>query len=108
MLLTRVLAGVRGAQGRACAFGLLVVLVALVPLAHTSPPDPLWIAGIYDAADFDDVVVAATSLDSQLEGHPFIVSPVTIVAYILPVARVEIPTATTLRSVHSRAPPPTS
>jgi hypothetical protein len=30
---------------------LLATLVALVPLAHASPPDPLWIAGIYDEAD---------------------------------------------------------
>jgi len=34
-----------------------VLLAALVPLAHASPPDPLWIPGIYDAADLDEVVV---------------------------------------------------
>jgi hypothetical protein len=36
--------------------GVLFTLLTLVPLAHASPPDPLWIAGIYDAGDFDDVV----------------------------------------------------
>lgn|SRR5262245_44602438 len=40
---------------------LVVVLGALPPLAHASVPDPTWIAGIYDAADFDDVIVLITS-----------------------------------------------
>ena len=30
---------------------LLIGLLAATPLAHASPPDPLWIAGIYDDAD---------------------------------------------------------
>ena len=33
------------------------LLAALVPLAYATPPDPLWIAGIYDDGDQDDVVV---------------------------------------------------
>jgi len=36
------------------------VLVTLVPLAHFSPPDPTWIAGLYDDADHDDAVLAVT------------------------------------------------
>ena len=39
----------------------LVAVVCLVPAAHGSPPDPTWIAGLYDNADFDDVVVLITS-----------------------------------------------
>jgi hypothetical protein len=31
-------------------------------MAETSPPDPLWIEGAYDAEDLDEVLVAATSL----------------------------------------------
>jgi hypothetical protein len=42
---------------------LLLTLSALVPLALASPPDPLWIGGVFDAGDFDDVVVAATFTD---------------------------------------------
>ncbi len=45
--------------------GLTMALVAsmltLTPLAHASPPDPSWIHGIYDDADFDDVVGYITS-----------------------------------------------
>jgi hypothetical protein len=39
----------------------LVAVVCLAPAAHGSPPDPTWIAGLYDNADFDDVVVLITS-----------------------------------------------
>src|SRR5215813_9328998 len=42
----------------------LFVALALVPLVYASPPDPTWIAGVYDAADYDDVVwlITDTSL----------------------------------------------
>jgi len=36
------------------------VLTALVPLAYGSPPDPTWVSGIYDNADYDDVVGLVT------------------------------------------------
>ena len=39
---------------------LLGVLNALPPLAQASPPDPTWIAGFYDDADYDDVIRAIT------------------------------------------------
>jgi hypothetical protein len=52
--------------------GILFALLALVPLAHASPPDPVWVAGIYDAADFDEVVSAATALESSAERVPAI------------------------------------
>ena len=34
------------------------VLFTLIPLAHSNPPDPTWIAGLYDDADHDDAVLA--------------------------------------------------
>jgi hypothetical protein len=61
MSLTRALARVRRRHGRVWTVGLVLVVVCLVPLADATPPDPLWIAGIYDGADFDDVVVAVIS-----------------------------------------------
>jgi len=39
---------------------LLAVLIGLAPLAHAHPPDQTWIVGLYDNADYDDVVNAAT------------------------------------------------
>lgn len=49
---------------------LLGALVALTPLAYASPPDPTWIAGLYDDADYDDVVLAVTSTAGALEAAP--------------------------------------
>jgi hypothetical protein len=39
---------------------LVLVLGTLAPLAHASAPDPSWISGIYDGADYDDVVALVT------------------------------------------------
>ena len=37
------------------------MLPTLVAFAHASPPDETWLSGIYDDADFDDVVTLVTS-----------------------------------------------
>jgi len=52
-------------QGRTIFSQLLLALLVLVlgtlaPLAHASAPDPSWISGIYDGADYDDVVALVT------------------------------------------------
>jgi hypothetical protein len=36
-------------------------LFTLTPLAQATPQDPTWIAGIYDGADYDDVVLLITT-----------------------------------------------
>jgi len=38
-----------------------LVLPAQAALAHASPPDETWVPGIYDDADFDDVITLITS-----------------------------------------------
>jgi hypothetical protein len=45
----------------ALALVVLCPLVGLVTLAYASPPDPSWVEGIYDDADFDDIIVFITS-----------------------------------------------
>jgi hypothetical protein len=45
----------------------LVAVVCLVPAAHGSPPDPTWLDGLYDNADFDDVVLLITSNGGVVE-----------------------------------------
>lgn len=45
-------------------------LVALTPLAHSSPPDQTWISGIYDGDDFDDVVDSVTLTASTVDPAP--------------------------------------
>ena len=39
----------------------VIAQVTLAALAFASPADPSWIAGIYDNADYDDVVALATA-----------------------------------------------
>jgi hypothetical protein len=51
-----------------------------VPLAHASPPDPVWIPGIYDDADFDDVVVAVVSATGLVETPVMLTRPADIPA----------------------------
>jgi len=46
---------------RLVALSLFAGLLALAPVAHPSPPDQTWIAGLYDNAAFDDVTVLITS-----------------------------------------------
>ncbi len=60
------------------ALGLLLFLIVLVPLAHASPPDPVWIAGIYDDADFDDAVVAVVSATGLVEASALLTRPADI------------------------------
>jgi hypothetical protein len=44
-------------------FFLAALVISVVCLAHASPPDPTWIPGIYDNADFDDAILAVLSID---------------------------------------------
>src|SRR5262245_25639239 len=52
------------------ALASLVVLAGLRPLAHASPPDPTYVPGISDDADYDDVVLLALSTVAALDGVP--------------------------------------
>lgn len=59
---------------------LVVALGALAPLAFASPPDPLWIGGVFDGGDSDDVVVAATSAEAAADGVPLREAEIVLVA----------------------------
>jgi hypothetical protein len=85
---------------------LLLPVAALTPLAYASPPDPSWIRGIYDDADYDDVVVMITSAAAatapvlllDLRQAPPLVGPAP------QLADDPVPTPA-LSSLQSRAPP---
>jgi hypothetical protein len=87
------------------ALGLLGILVALIPLAHARPPDPLWIAGIYDGADFDEVVVAVVSATGVVE-VPVVYSPAAVFTPTTTSVAVAWVPLTPFSALHSRAPPP--
>src|SRR2546430_10438418 len=47
---------------RSLATLLFAGVVVLPPLAHASPPDPSWVAGFWDDADYDDIVLAVAGM----------------------------------------------
>jgi hypothetical protein len=85
---------------------LLACHIALTPLAQASPPDPTWIVGIYDDADFDDVVWLVTSSHGTLEmdGIPS-ARPLLPVAGWASALESDLAPGPSGFSSHSRAPP---
>ena len=83
---------------------LVAALICLVPLGHASPSDPVWIAGTYDAADSDDVLVKATSLETSVDDALLTISPVSNFGAV-PLGMTSVVPASTLRGVQARAPP---
>ena len=60
---------------------LLGVLLTLSPCAYASPPDPTWIPGFYDDADYDDVILLVLGAVTTIESR--IVDPIGVVAVCL-------------------------
>jgi len=52
---------------RLVVLSLVVAVVVLTPAAHASPPDQTWIAGLYDNADLDDVVLLITGIVGTIQ-----------------------------------------
>jgi hypothetical protein len=85
---------------------LLFALFALTALAQASPPDPTWIAGFYDDADYDDVVVAVTGMTATPDAAPPVVSrPCQIVLGPVLLSVPEVISRSPLRTFSVRAPP---
>ena len=84
---------------------LFAAVVVLPALAHASPPDPSWVAGFWDDADYDDVVLAVTGMTAAPHYTPDAVpnpSPC-VVGVTRPRPRIVQPTP--LASFPTRAPP---
>jgi hypothetical protein len=83
---------------------LSVILLALTPLASASPPDASWIEGIYDEADRDDDLVAASSLEAVVQQLQIVEERARLVVRYAPL---ELPTISTagVGKSQSRAPP---
>jgi hypothetical protein len=61
-----------------------LVLPTLVALAHASPPDETWLPGIYDDADFDDVVTLITvSSGAPPDAPADVLRPGSVAAFIM-------------------------
>ena len=97
---------VGGRWSSLCARGLLALLLAILPLAEASPPDPLWVGGMYDGADLDDVVVAVLAATAVASRSVLLLVDHTAIAgdAVLPTDRASLPRpALAARPV--RAPP---
>jgi hypothetical protein len=68
-----------------------IVLLTLVAFAHASPPDETWLPGIYDDADFDDVIDLIVSLSAAAPDSTPVISrlaPVVATAVVVSEPRV--------------------
>ena len=81
------------------AWILLLLMAALAPMAWASPPDPTWVSGLYDNADFDEVV---TYLTSGLVALPTL-PPVIVTTSLAYVSTVGAPTEG-VEASHFRSP----
>ena len=82
----------------------LLALILLPAIAFASPPDPSWIAGIYDGADGDDIVslVYETSAANQTAPSHFGPLPCLLAVCVDGIARY-VPDGHFIRG--SRSPP---
>jgi hypothetical protein len=85
---------------------LIVALSALAPLASASPPDPIWMGGVFDGDDADDVIIAASSSEGVTAGPTWSAGGVVFpaVGSVPPAASFSSARATA-SSVQGRAPP---
>ena len=89
-----------------CGRGLLVLLFAILPLAEASPPDPLWVGGLYDGADLDDVVEAVMAATAVVARSGLLrLDPTVIVAKAVLLADRASPPRPSFPARAVRAPP---
>ena len=84
---------------------LVVALASLALLAYASPPDPTYIGGVWDDADYDDVVVLAVSSTSITDTHAACILPLELVVVIAASPDDQLVCAHLFSSRRSRAPP---
>jgi hypothetical protein len=92
---------------RAGAIFLVGVILALTPLAHACPTDPVWIGGLFDDNDYDDVVMFIMGGVSAVEaGAVDQIGPVTVCLGMIDPSRPHTVPVRPLESLTTRAPPP--
>jgi hypothetical protein len=92
---------------RSLITALMLAGPAILPaLAFASPPDPSWLAGIYDEADHDDVVVLVMSATGNI-GFTVLASVQDLPPLVggVPQTTEDASTASLRSPAHPRAPP---
>jgi hypothetical protein len=96
----------RWPRGRALALVAGVALLVLPSLPIISPVDQIWIAGVYDDGDHDDVVLAVTSSLTTLDPVPLgQIAPGWIPAPLALSPEPPARAALALSALQTRAPP---
>lgn len=85
---------------------LIALQVGLVPLAYASPTDQTWLPGLYDNADFDNVIVMLTPVMVGVADGVRLTTacPIAAVASVVTLPSSRRPDAPHV-SYHLRAPP---
>ncbi|PYM99910.1 MAG: hypothetical protein DME07_17995 [Candidatus Rokuibacteriota bacterium] len=85
---------------------LLGVLLTLPSIAHACPTDPVWIPGLYDDNDWDDVILFITgavgAVDARVDDP---IGPVVVCLGVIRPHRPQVPSARPRESLSARAPP---
>jgi hypothetical protein len=97
---------VRDVLHRFVGLSLVAAVLALAPAAHASPPDQTWIPGLYDNADFDDVILFITSaLGAVQPSLVWLPRMVALVVGLVSPADTPVQSLRRVASGPSRAPP---
>jgi hypothetical protein len=84
---------------------LAFTLTVLTSLGHASPPDPTWIAGLYDDGDHDDVVLEVVGMVAAPAAEPpQALAPISAGPVLSAVVR-EVPAFRSIIARLDRAPP---
>src|SRR5438046_1442836 len=85
---------------------LLGVLLTLPSIAHACPTDPVWIPGLYDDNDWDDVILFITgavgAVDARVDDP---IGPVVVCLGVIRPPKPQVPSARPRESLSARAPP---
>jgi hypothetical protein len=88
-----------------CSLVCVLALVLLGPVAQASPPDSLWLPGIYDAADSDDAAATLVSVSGLLVVVIVADRPTDRLAGPVSLPVVDAGTAALPSALSTRAPP---
>ncbi len=84
---------------------LLAAHLWLPPFAYADPPDQLWVQGIFDDADYDDVVLLVMAMTGIVVSPPVLDMRIGPELYDAPVVDPAVSPAIWCRSLQIRGPP---
>jgi hypothetical protein len=99
--------GLRGAlrPSRGFALLLLACLLALSVLPYASPPDLFWLRGVYDGADYDELVTLLSDTVAVGASAPVTVKRFRLVLTVAPFRSALALRSAALLGFHLRSPP---